>query len=234
MPQFDTPINTNDQGLERVLANPLPVILILNGISTDPDLQSILAEVARHEVGKLLIAKLDIAENPVAAKRFDAHGGVTLVTSKEGAEAVRLENPTPEQVRQSADYLLGRGSRPEPTVAAESANAAHEAVHPFTVNEANFEQQVLNSDQPVLVDFWAPWCGPCHMIAPTLEKFAGEYAGRLTIAKLNVDENQRLARKYGAHSIPLLVLFKNGKPVQQVIGAHPEPSLRKFVEQALR
>jgi thioredoxin len=93
---------------------------------------------------------------------------------------------------------------------------------------------VLRSAEPVLVDFWAPWCGPCRMVAPTLEKLAREYAGRLKIAKLNVDQNPQLAAQYGAHSIPLMVMFKRGLPVNKILGAHPEPSIRSFVERELR
>lgn len=222
MPTFDTPINTNDQSLERVLSNPLPLLLVL---SSDSGLQSILNEVARSEAGKLLIARINPAENPAAAKRFKADN--TLIAWKDGAEQARLDSPTSVQVREAADYLLGRGPKPQ-VVERKSSD-----VHPVTVNQKNFDQQVLRSSEPVLVDFWAAWCGPCRIIAPTLEKFAGEYAGRLKIAKLNVDENQQLAMKYGAHSIPLLVLFKGGKPVQQLVGAYPEPQLRQFVEKAL-
>jgi thioredoxin 1 len=91
----------------------------------------------------------------------------------------------------------------------------------------------LRRAEPVVVDFWAPWCGPCLMIAPTLEKLAREYAGKVRIAKLNVDENQELSYQYGVQGIPYLVMFKGGKPVQRIVGAHPEPSLRSFIERGL-
>src|SRR5690349_5915698 len=110
MPKFDTPINTNDQSLERVLANPLPVLLILTPGATDPALQSTLAELARNHAGKLLVAKLNTGENPAAAKRFNA--GNTAVAWKDGAEQVRLDYPTPAQVREAVDYLLERGPKP--------------------------------------------------------------------------------------------------------------------------
>src|SRR5450432_537713 len=228
MPKFNAPITTTYQNLDRVLANPLPVLLVLTNGSLDQGSQSALTDVARIEAGNLLVAKLDASESPAARKRFNMNGNSVLLAWKDGAEQARLEILTPTQIQETAGFLLGRGPAPAPHLEQESAK------HPVTVNEASFTEQVLQSDEPVLVDFWAPWCGPCRMIAPTLEKFAGEYAGRLRIAKLNVDENPNLARKYGAHSIPLLVLFKGGKAVQQVIGAHPEPSLRNFVEQALR
>ncbi len=139
-----------------------------------------------------------------------------------------------DQVRAAANYLLGKGPAPRVTKAEPSANAGSATAQPIIVNESNFDQQVLRSKEPVLVDFWAPWCGPCRMIAPTLEKLAQEYAGKIKVAKLNVDENQRLAQTYQAHSIPLMVLFKGGKPINKLIGAHPEPNIRNLIEQGIR
>jgi thioredoxin 1 len=97
--------------------------------------------------------------------------------------------------------------------------------YPFAVSDASFENEVLQSDQPVLVDFWAEWCGPCRMIAPVLEKLADEYAGSLKIAKLDVDANQRTMTQYGVQSIPSLILFKDGKEVERLIGYMPKERL---------
>ncbi|MBV6511234.1 MAG: thioredoxin [Ignavibacteriales bacterium] len=91
--------------------------------------------------------------------------------------------------------------------------------------DANFETEVLKSDLPVLVDFWAVWCGPCKMIAPVVEEIAGEYSGKLKVAKVDVDENPMSGQKYGVRSIPTLLLFKQGKVVETIIGAMPKPKL---------
>lgn len=97
---------------------------------------------------------------------------------------------------------------------------ASENVHEFT--DQNFEQEVLKSDQPTLVDFWAVWCGPCRAIAPMVEGLAGQYSGKIKVGKLDVDHNQRTAAAYGIRSIPTMLLFKGGKVVEQLVGAGPQ------------
>ena len=98
------------------------------------------------------------------------------------------------------------------------------------VSDATFTDEVLNSDIPVLVDFWAAWCGPCRMIAPILDELADEKSGSLKIAKVNIDENQEMAGKLGISSIPTMVLYKNGEAVEKIIGAYPKPRILEKVE----
>ena len=102
-----------------------------------------------------------------------------------------------------------------------------------TVDTASFDSAVLGSDTPVLVDFWAEWCGPCRMIAPVLDDLAESMDGKVQIAKLNVDENQEVAFKYQVSSIPTLILFKNGEIADRVMGALPKSALEQFVERNL-
>ena len=98
------------------------------------------------------------------------------------------------------------------------------------VNDQSFEQEVLQADQPVLVDFWAPWCGPCRMLAPIVDEIAGQFAGRLKVVKLNTDDSPNTAVRYQIMSIPTLLLFKNGKAVEQVVGAQPKQALASKIE----
>lgn len=104
---------------------------------------------------------------------------------------------------------------------------------PIHVTDAEFEEKVLNSEIPAIVDFWAPWCMPCKMVAPTLEKLAKEYSGKLLVAKVNTDENPQWATKFGVQGIPTMLFVANGKIVHQQVGALPEPVLRDIVTQFL-
>lgn len=101
------------------------------------------------------------------------------------------------------------------------------------VTDNNFQAEVLESDVPVLVDFWAPWCGPCRAVAPVVEEIAGEKAGQLKVSKLNTDDNQQTAIKYNVLSIPTLIVFKNGQEVKRVTGAYPKKKLEAEIEPAL-
>src|SRR5690606_27027894 len=102
-----------------------------------------------------------------------------------------------------------------------------------TVTDASFQSDVLDSDTPVLVDFWADWCGPCKMIAPALEEISDELAGKVTIAKMDIMENPEVPGQIGVQSIPLMVLFKNGQPVAKRLGAAPKSQLKGWLESEL-
>ena len=104
---------------------------------------------------------------------------------------------------------------------------------PRPVTDSDFEQEVLEADTPVLVDFWAEWCAPCKMVAPVLDDLANEYDGKIKFTKVDVDTNPQTAMKYGIRSIPTLLVFKGGSPVDQVVGAVPKAVIKKRLDSAL-
>lgn len=107
-------------------------------------------------------------------------------------------------------------------------------MHPIEFTDANFEEEVLKSELPVLIDFWAVWCGPCKMIAPSIDQLANEYEGKAKIGKVDVDNNQQIATKYGIRSIPTLLIFKDGKMVDQIVGALPKPKIAEKLNSHLK
>jgi thioredoxin 1 len=105
---------------------------------------------------------------------------------------------------------------------------------PIHVSDVEFEEKVLGSDIPVLVDFWAPWCSPCLMVAPILDKLAEEYAGKILVAKVNTDEDAQWAMRFGVQGIPTMLVVHNGEVIRQQVGAVPEPYLRALVDEVMQ
>ena len=104
---------------------------------------------------------------------------------------------------------------------------------PMEVTEDNFVSDVLESDIPVMIDFWAPWCGPCHMVSPIIEDLANKYEGRIKVAKVNLDESPALASEYGVRSIPAIFIFNNGEVAERTVGVQPENALAAMIDRVL-
>jgi thioredoxin 1 len=243
MPIFDTPITTDDHNLTKVLAQNLPVVLYLydNRNSRNNAIDEVLGSLARQYAGQLLVARVDAAANPNTWREYGNLATPAIVTlEKDGGSRVmksRAGAVYPADIQAHVDYLLGKGPAPKQPAASQT-HAAHGSASagkaaPQAVTDASFEAEVLRSKLPVLVDFWAPWCGPCRMIAPAVEQVAQTYAGRARVVKVNIDENPMLARQFQVMSIPTLMVFKNGQPVKRQVGANPG-IIASMVEEALR
>ena len=121
-------------------------------------------------------------------------------------------------------------SQPTPVTAPSSTSAPK---GPIKVSDASFQADVLNSKNPVVVDFWAEWCGPCRMIAPALEELAGEFEGKVTVAKVNIDENPNIPTKYGVRGVPTLMIFHQGQVAATKVGALPKSKIKEWIESSI-
>ncbi len=246
---ISAPVFTNHQSIDRVLRAGLPVVLVFFRHSSPAarQLDPTLSWLAEDYTGRLLIAKIDSDDEPDLVERFRVTQPLELIFYKDGSQAGRAPGaPAEADLRRWCDYLVKGGERPPaaadrpaaapaqaPASASPASVAGGQGAKPVTLTDATFDR-VIRGDLPVLVDFWAPWCGPCRMIAPAVEALAQEYTGRLVVGKLNVDENPQMAARYGVMSIPTLIVFRNGQAVDHIVGAVPAPVLRQKVQPYVR
>ena len=226
---FDTVLTSSDLSLDRVLNAGLPVALFFYDRELPADLRQKLDELAHQYAGKILIVTLPRNDAPQAISRFNVSRFPTLVTVRDGKPITQQAGGSPSDMKPHIAYLAGEGPRPASRAAEPGSSARREqGGTPLSVNEADFEREVIQANRPVLVDFWAPWCGPCHMVAPTLEALAREQSA-LKVVKVNVDDNPGLASRFRAMSIPTMIVMKGGREVDRWVGALPDRALRSRV-----
>jgi thioredoxin 1 len=233
MPVFDTPITTDDRNLNKVLAQNVPVIVYLYDSRQGPNktLENALKEIASKHVGELLVTRVDVSSNLATHRQYGNPRTPALITlgTPDHAMKSKAEAITSQDLRAHVDYLLGKGPKPvqQKADSGQTKTAQSGAAH---LTDATFEREVLRSSIPVFVDFWAPWCGPCHTVAPLIDQLAGEYAGRVKIVKLNTDENPVTMQRFQVMSIPTFITFRDGKQVGRRSGASPQ-YIRELIQQ---
>jgi thioredoxin 1 len=227
------------ENLDELLYGEKPaLILFTNGEGVRNEF-NIAFKKAAGESGRVVFAKVDPAQNPQVAERFGAGSKPLLIGLYCGEEIVRRPRPWGTDVPLALEMLEAAVKERNPQLAEEEAEEMAEQAapvaedKPVVVTEATFEKEVLNYDKPVLVDFWAEWCGPCRMVAPILEKLAKEFAGQIRVAKVNVDENPGLQQAFRIMSIPNIMIIKQRTVIFNQPGALPEAAFRDLVKQAI-
>jgi thioredoxin 1 len=226
MVRYDAPINANDASFEKV-------VFWAKGKVPRQRLSDVLEQSAQEYAGEALVVKLDVADVPQARARYEVSTLPQFLFFRQGKLVARAKGlPTTEMLRPWMEYLLERGPKPA-AKRAKKEQAAPAGDHPLVVTDADFERVVLGASVPVLVDFWAAWCGPCRMVAPAVEQLAQAFAGRVLVARLDMDANPATAQRYGVRSIPMLIYFRDGQEVDRVVGAQPAHVLRQKLEALL-
>lgn len=221
------PITLNDESFERwVLQSEQPVALLFctPKFANCQAMRPRWEELARDFGDKLRVAQLTVDDNRRWARHFNVTALPTTLWLREGKPLQRAEGlQSQAELRERAEALLAQREPELDDVAPQG---------PLVLTDETFTK-AIQSDNPTLVDFWAAWCGPCRMIAPVIDRLAGQMTGLANVAKLNVDENPRMAQQYNVRSIPMLMIFKKGEVVDTLIGVQPEPIIRQRLEAAI-
>ena len=238
MPVLNTPITTDDRNLKKVLGQKQPAIVVLyDGNQNDKPLQDALKGEAKKHAGELLVVRVDVSENPGTLAKYNDPETPALVTLtqaffgrkvKSSAEGVR-----PSDIRAHIKHLLNDTPLPEPNTkngVSKQGRSQKKAAH---VTQSTFRKEVLKSKVPVLVDFWADWCGPCHAVAPFVDELAHKYKGKAKVVKVNVDQNQAISQQFMIQSIPTFIVFDGGQPVGRLTGGNPR-GIQNLLDDALR
>lgn len=230
-------INLTDDTLDSTLNNNTPALLLFTtGEGLRGDFITAFRKAAAENDG-ITFAKINPQQNPRATERFEVGKKPVLIAWRDGDILMRRSRPWGSDVPSLLEALQARASVPEDTPQANQTIQAKEhstvPTEPVHVTDDTFEEEVINSDLPVLIDFWADWCGPCKMVAPILDKLAGEFAGDVKIAKVDVDNNPALAQSFQIMSIPNMMAVKNKTIVFNQPGALPEPALRDLIQQLI-
>ena len=230
--------NISDANFHAATANAAALILIsTGGDKLRGDFKTAFTKAADEENG-IVFAQVDPHRNSEIARRFDYQHKSLLIISYRGAVLARRSRPwssdLPDFIRQLRDAIAADAP---PAAADEQPDAAPQQAldKPLDISEANFEQEAIlaSHELPVLVDFWAEWCGPCRMVAPILEKLASEFAGKIRVVKVDTDANPALSQAFQVRSIPTIAVFKAGKLIFIQPGALQEPQFRQLIQQAI-
>ena len=238
----DQPITITDDNLDSILNGTKPaLILITNGDGVRSDFKVSFTKMAGETKGTIF-ATLDPSKNPEAAAKFGVGDKPILVAWYCGEEVARRPKPWGTDLQLAAE-LLQNAVKENPSDTFDPDDELQETSplpiaiidKPVNVTDSTFEAEVLEASMtiPVLVDYWAAWCGPCRMVAPILDKLAKEFAGKIKIAKVDVDANPRLSATFQIRSIPNLMIVKNRTIIFNQPGALPEPPLRDLIQQAI-
>ena len=253
---LDTPIRTGAQNLQRILDASLPSLLVFEKPDCEPcrKLEPDLKSLAGDFAGKALIVRVEDAQDEEVMRRFNLRNVPTLVLWQRGKEVGRIEGAARgDKIRDHLNFLVGNGIRPATTSGPsitlpgktpgtlrgagpakhEHRSPVKETIAPRDITDATFEAQVLRSPLPVLVDFWAPWCGPCRMVSPVVEEIGRQQAGKMNVVKVNTDENPVYVSRLGVQGIPTLILFRDGREVDRIVGAAPKPQLQAWIDSTL-
>ena len=231
-----------DSEIESILAETTPVLLL---VSNGDDLRSEFSVAWKKAAGedeRIVYAQISPKDNPEVVERFSIGGKALLLGFYQGEELVRRSRPWGADVTLSIELLADAAAEDAPEIEAEDAVSSDAALvngkdkaivdtKPVNVTDATFQAEVIDHELPVVVDFWAEWCGPCRMVAPILDKLAEEFAGKIRIAKVDVDANPGLAQHFQVMSIPTIMMLKNRTVVFSQPGALPEAAMRDLFNQ---